>query len=67
MLPKPYILYTSSEIFVYFITKMLYCIFIMRISKYEKKRKCVRMRNSQYFFKIKSYTVVNMVDKIKDE
>ena len=33
--------------FVYYITKMLYCIFIMRISIYEKNRKCVRIRNSQ--------------------
>ena len=65
---KTILIFSLKMSFVYFITKMLYCIFIMRISKNEKNRKmCKNKKHHNFFKKIKTYTVVNMVYKIKKE
>ena len=67
MWPKQYS-FSLQMSFVYFITKMLYCIFIMQISKYEKNRKmCKNEKFTIFFLKIKTFTVVNIVYKIKNE
>ena len=68
MLPKPYSFFTSEFCVFYNQNVLLHLLSCEFSNVYEKNRKCVRMRNSQYiFFLIKSYTVVNMVYKIKDE
>ena len=65
MWQKPYTFFTSDEFCAVYNQNAELHLYHMNL-KYEKNRKCVRLRNS-IFLLSKSDTVVNMVYKIKDE